>query len=73
MLKIFENDYIIIYDNKKNYDFIYTIENKKNYDIIINIINYDEKINIYDWIGLFNNDKYIINEILQNNYKIIGG
>ena len=69
--KIFENNSFIIWEDNKGYDFSYDIENKTNNKIIIELCNYEEQHKIDDWIGLFNNQEYIIEEILNGNYKVV--
>ena len=69
--KIFENDSFIIYEDTKGFDFSYDIENKHDEQITILLTDYDEKITVNNWLGLFNDEKYIINEILKNNYEVL--
>lgn len=68
--KIFENDTFIIWQDNKGWDFVYDIENKTNDKITIQFTEFDEEIEIDDWIGLFNNEEDIIQEILNGNYTI---
>lgn len=66
MEKIFENDCFIIYEDWKDYDFSYIIENKKEKDITICYgEDLQEEIKIRDWIGLFDSQKYIVEQILE--------
>lgn len=68
--KIFENNYFIIYKDNKGWDFVYDIENKTNKKIIIQFTEFDEKIEINDWVGFFNDETSYIEEILKGNYEI---
>lgn len=68
--KIFENDTFIIWQDNKGWDFAYDIENKTNDKITIQFTEFDEEIEIDDWIGLFNDEEDIIQEILNGNYTI---
>jgi len=71
--KIYENKYFKIFKDNKGYDFNYVIENKENKEIklIIELDSYNfENLIINDWIGLFEFEKHIIDNIINNNYKI---
>lgn len=68
--KIFENDKFIIWQDNKGWDFAYDIENKTDNKLIIQFTDFDEKIEINDWVGLFNDEEIYINEILKGNYEI---
>ena len=74
MLKnIYENKYFKIFKDNKGYDFKYIIENKqkKKIKIIIELEEFDfENLIIKEWIGLFNFEENIIENIIKNNYKI---
>lgn len=65
--KIFENDYFIIYKDNKGYDFVYDIENKQEKTTII---LEDKEITINKWLGLFESDFYIIENIINGNFEI---
>ena len=69
--KIYETTEFIIYKDSKGYDFAYDIENKIDNMIIIKFTNFDEELKIKDWIGLFNNQSYMIEDILNGNYELI--
>ena len=72
MLKrIFENEDFILYQDDKGYDFKYDIENKRDTTIYITLTDEDETIRVYDWVGLFEEQRYIIDSIMNNNYEII--
>lgn len=68
--KIFENDYFIIYKDNKGYDFVYDIENKQDKEITIFLTEYEEEITIKKWLGLFESDFYIIENIINGNFEI---
>ena len=70
--KIFENDSFIIWQDNKGWDFAYDIENKTNKEITICLNDCDEEYTINKWLGLFNNQEYIINDILEGKYFIRG-
>ena len=69
--KIYETTEFIVYKDSKGYDFAYDIENKINNMIIIKFTNFDEELKIKDWIGLFNNQSYMIEDILNGDYELI--
>ena len=69
--KIYEQDNFIVYKDNKGYDFAYIIENKIDYMITIKFLDYDEELKIKDWIGLFNSQDYMIEDILNGNYDLI--
>lgn len=69
--KIYETTEFIIYKDSKGYDFAYDIENKIDNMIIIKFTNFDEELKIKDWIGLFNNQSYMIEDILNGDYELI--
>lgn len=69
--KIFENDKFIIWQDNKGWDFAYDIENKTDEKITIQFTEFDETIEIEDWCGLFNDDEYYINEILNGNFEVV--
>lgn len=68
--KIFENDKFIIWQDNKGWDFAYDIENKTDNKLVIKFTEFDENIEIDDWVGLFNNEEYKINDIINGNYEI---
>ena len=68
--KIFENNEFIIWQDNKGWDFAYDIENKTDNKLIIQFTDFNEKIEINNWVGLFNNEESYINEILKGNYEI---
>ena len=68
---IFENDTFIIWKDNKGWDFAYDIENKTDKEITIQYGDYDEEIKIKDWVGLFADEEYIIESILNGNYKVV--
>jgi hypothetical protein len=70
--KIFENDSFIIWQDNKGWDFAYDIENKTDEKITIQFTEFDEAIEVEDWVGLFNDEEYIINDILEGKYFIRG-
>ena len=69
--KIFENDDFIIWKDNKGWDFSFDIENKTDKLLVIQFTECDEKIEIDDWVGLFEDERYYINEILKNNYEVV--
>jgi len=69
--KIYETTEFIIYKDSKGYDFAYDIENKIDNMIIIKFTNFDEELKIKDWVGLFNNQSYMIEDILNGDYELI--
>ena len=69
--KIYETTEFIVYKDSKGYDFAYDIENKIDNMIIIKFTNFDEELKIKDWIGLFNNQSYMIEDILNGDYELI--
>lgn len=72
MLKrIFENEDFILYQDDKGYDFKYDIENKRDTTIYAKLTDIDETLRVADWVGLFSNERYIIDSIMNNNYEII--
>lgn len=68
---IFENNKFIIWQDNKGWDFAYDIENKTDEEITIQYGDYDEKIKIQDWVGLFADEEYIIESILKGNYMVV--
>lgn len=68
---IFETKDFIVWQDNKGWDFAYDIENKTNNKIIIKFTEFDESIEIEDWVGLFNNEKSYIEEILNGNYEVV--
>jgi len=70
LTKVLENEDFIIYEDTKGYDFAYVIYNKCNRKIIIQYGDFEEEIEVNDWLGLFINEEYIIDEILNGNYTI---
>lgn len=69
--KIYERDEFVIYKDDKGYDFAYDIENKTDNIIIIKFTNFDEELKIREWVGLFNNQSYMIEDILNGNYDLV--
>lgn len=69
--KIFENDTFIIWQDNKGWDFAYDIENKTDKAFTIQFTEFDESIEIDDWVGLFNDDEVYIEEILKGNYEVV--
>lgn len=70
MKKIFEDNNIIVYKDDKGFDFAFDIENKNDYSIFIEITEYDEKIKVNNWLGLFYDEKYIVDSIINGCYSI---
>lgn len=70
MKNIYENKDFIIYEDNKCFDFKFDIENKNNEEITIIYGDNEEEITIENWIGLFSEQKYIIDCILNNNYRL---
>ena len=68
---IFETDEFIIWQDNKGWDFAYDIENKTDEPITIQYGDYDETIEIDEWVGLFADEEYTIQEILKGNYKVV--
>ncbi len=68
---IFENDLFIIYQDNKGYDFAYDIENKTDETIKVIYGDYDEEFEIKDWVGLFIDEKYLIDCLINGNYKVV--
>ena len=68
---IFETDKFIIWQDNKGWDFAYDIENKTDEKLVIQFTEFDETIEINDWVGLFNDDEYYIEEILKGNYEVV--
>ena len=69
--KIFENDDFIVWQDNKGFDFAYDIENKTDEKITIQFTEFDETIEIENWVGFFNNEKSYIEEILNGNYMVV--
>ena len=69
--KIFENDTFIIWQDNKGWDFAYDIENKTDNKLTIQFIDFDEKIEVNNWVGLFNDDRFYIDEILNGRYEVL--
>ena len=69
--KIFENDIFIIWKDNKGWDFAYDIENKTDKKIVIQFTEFDETIEVEDWVGLFNDEESYIEEILKGNYMVV--
>ena len=68
---IFETDKFIIWQDNKGWDFAYDIENKTDEKITIQFTEFDETIEIEDWVGLFNDKESYIEEILKGNYMVV--
>jgi hypothetical protein len=68
---IFENDKFIIWQDNKGWDFAYDIENKTDEKITIQFTEFDETLEIEDWVGLFNDEESYIEEILKGNYEVV--
>lgn len=68
---IFENDKFIIWQDNKGWDFAYDIENKTDEKITIQFTEFDETLEIEDWVGLFNDEESYIEEILKGNYEMV--
>lgn len=68
---IFENDKFIIWQDNKGWDFAYDIENKTDEKITIQFTEFDETIEVEDWVGLFNDEESYIEEILKGNYMVV--
>ena len=62
---IFETDEFIIWKDNKGWDFAYDIENKTDEKITIQFTEFDETIEVEDWVGLFNDEESYIDEILK--------
>lgn len=72
MLKrIFENEDFILYYDNKGYDFVYDIENKRDTAITIKLNDCEETFTINDWRGLFDDEQYVIDSIIKNDYEIV--
>ena len=69
--KIFENEKFIIWQDNKGWDFAYDIENKTDEAFTIQFTEFDESIEIDDWVGLFNDEESYIEEILKGNYEVV--
>ncbi len=69
--KIFENNDFIVYEDNKGFDFAYDIENKTGNKLVIRYGEYEETIEIGEWLGLFPSEKYIIECILNEDYEIL--
>jgi hypothetical protein len=67
---IYEDKNIIVYYDGKGWDFTYDIENKTDNTIFIKFTDYDEHLEIKDWVGLFSDQKYMIEDILAGKYEI---
>ena len=68
---IFENDIFIIWKDNKGWDFAYNIENKTDDKLTIQFTEFDETIEVEDWVGLFNDEESYIDEILKGNYMVV--
>ena len=68
---IFETDEFIIWKDNKGFDFAYDIENKTDEEITIQFTEFDETIEVEDWVGLFNDEESYIDEILKGNYMVV--
>lgn len=68
---IFETDEFIIWKDNKGWDFAYDIENKTDEKITIQFTEFDETIEVEDWVGLFNDEESYIDEILKGNYMVV--
>jgi len=68
--KIYETTEFIVYQDNKGWDFAYDIENKNDNAIIIRFTDFDEDLEIKDWVGLFNDQEYMIEDILNGKYEI---
>lgn len=68
---IFETDEFIIWKDNKGWDFAYDIENKTDEKIAIQFTEFDETIEVEDWVGLFNDEESYIDEILKGNYMVV--
>ena len=70
--KIFENDDFIVWKDNKGFDFAYDIENKTDNKLIIHYGDDDSNvIEINDWVGLFADEKYIIECILKGEFEVL--
>lgn len=70
LTKVLETEDFIIWEDIKGYSFDYVIENKNYSRIIIQYGDFEEEIEIDDELGLYIQDEYIIDEILNGNYII---
>lgn len=68
---IFETNEFIIWKDNKGWDFAYDIENKTDEKITIQFTEFDETIEVEDWVGLFNDEESYIDEILKGNYMVV--
>ena len=68
--QIYTDDNITVYEDTKGWDFAYDIENKNEYPIVINFPEYDNSLTVENWIGLFNDQKYLVDEILRGAFEI---
>ena len=72
--KIFENENIIIWHDRKGYDFEYHIENKTDKKIVYFLNELDDYVILEskDYINYFggNYDKQVIDSFLNNDYEL---
>jgi len=68
---IYETEKFIIWKDNKGWDFAYDIENKTDEKIVIQFTEFDETIEVEDWVGLFNDEESYIEEILKGNYMVV--
>ena len=68
---IYETEKFIIWKDNKGWDFAYDIENKTDEKIVIQFTEFDETIEVEDWVGLFNDEESYIKEILKGNYMVV--
>lgn len=70
--KIFETDEFIIWKDNKGFDFAYDIENKTDNKLIIHYGDDDSNIiEINDWVGLFADEEYTIECILNGEFEVL--
>lgn len=66
--KIFENQDLVIYEDTKGFDFAYGIENKTDNKLIIEYGDDNEIIEVDKWLGLFADEEYIVDSIINEDY-----
>lgn len=70
--KIFENDDFIVWQDNKGFDFAYDIENKTDDKLTIHYGDDDSNIiEINDWVGLFADEEYTIECILNGEFEVL--
>jgi hypothetical protein len=69
--KIYETEDFVIWKDNKGFDFQYDIENKTSDLLTINMTDFDYQIIVKDWVGFFNNEEYIIEDIITGKYELL--